>query len=117
MVIIIVNAVTIINFLSTGKMTNLFLYVLALVVYANVSGGWAVVVWIILFLMWLKSFESVCRRWSFCNTDCRCCCRHSQIKWLHPSVFETPPPYQNDILSEGCVLRGIIQTDLCLNRF
>ncbi len=56
MVIIIVNAVTIINFLSTGKMTNLFLYVLALVVYANVSGGWAVVVWIILFLMWLKSF-------------------------------------------------------------
>ncbi len=55
-VIVIVNAVAIINFLSAGKMTNFFLYVLALVVYANVSGGWAVVVWIILFLMWCKSF-------------------------------------------------------------
>lgn len=55
-VIVIVNAVAIFNFFSAGKMTNLFLYVLALVVYANVSGGWAVVVWIILFLMWLKSF-------------------------------------------------------------
>ena len=55
-VIVIVNAVAIFNFFSAGKMTNLFLYVLALVVYANVSGGWAVVVWIILFLMWCKSF-------------------------------------------------------------
>lgn len=39
----------------------------------------------------------------FCNTDCRCRCRHSQINGCTPSVFETPPPYQNDILSEGCV--------------